>query len=95
MFNVIGIVKGVTSMAAGLGAAKITKCAIEKVVPVAVNKMDKVLIAAGSISIGAMVSGAASNYVEEFIDETTNAIKSIIKNIKKEKENIDAEKAQA
>jgi predicted Na+-dependent transporter len=85
IITVLGIAKHGISVMTGVGAAKIVKYAIEKVVPEVVSKTDNLLIIAGSTAIGVIISSGVSTYVENFIDENVDAIKKAVEKIKEEK----------
>lgn len=84
--KVRGVVKGVLSFGAGMGAARIAKFAIEKVVPEVVSKTDNVLIIAGSAAIGAMVSSSVGDFVGEFVDDIFDITEETWSEMKKEVE---------
>lgn len=84
-FVVEGI-KVVSGTIAGIGAKKVIKFAVEKVVPETLGKSEKVLVAVGTFALAGTIGTAVANSIGGTIDEAVETIQMMKESFKEVQE---------
>ena len=76
--NVLGIVKGATGLVASAGAGAVVGNLVKATTPYDTSKFQKVLVAVGGYTIGAVLGDLSAKYVTDQIDEYAARVHDLI-----------------
>lgn len=74
--NILPLVKSVTGLATSLGAGAVVGNAIKASTPLSLNRVQKVFVTIGAVTLSSVAGDLAANYIENQIQEVVDGFRA-------------------